>query len=70
KLVKMIIDGHEDVKLSTEEFIRLVTWVDSNAQYHGSYYGIKSLDARDHPDFRRVPTFAEAVDTKPPYPEN
>ncbi|MHC4842589.1 MAG: HzsA-related protein [Planctomycetota bacterium] len=69
KLVKMIMDGHQDVKLSQEEFIRLVTWVDSNAQYHGSYYGIKNLDARDHPDFRRVPTFAEATDTKPPYPE-
>lgn len=37
RLVDVIRAGHEDVKLSTEEFERIATWIDLNAPYYGSY---------------------------------
>ena len=53
------------VKLSREEMIRLTTWVDSNAQYYGSYYGRRNLRYREHPNFRPAPTFASAIGVRP-----
>jgi hypothetical protein len=55
RLIQLIRQGHEDVTLAREEFIRLVTWVDANAPYYGSYYGRRNLKYRDHPDFRPAP---------------
>jgi len=46
--------------------IKLTTWVDANAQYYGSWYGRRSLEYKDHPDFRLVPTFEEAISTELP----
>jgi len=54
-LIKLIRAGHEDCKLSREEFIKLVTWVDANAPYYGSYYGRRNIQYKDHPDFRPLP---------------
>jgi len=65
RLVKIIRQGHENVKLSRPEFIKLVTWVDSNAQYYGSYFGRKNLKYKDHPNFRPDPTFASASGKRP-----
>jgi hypothetical protein len=36
-LVKVIREGHYDVKLSEDEFERIVTWVDLNAPYYPRY---------------------------------
>jgi hypothetical protein len=36
-LVQMLEKGHNDVRLTAEEFERLVTWIDLNAPYYGSY---------------------------------
>ena len=58
KLVKLLRDGHEDTKLSRQEFIRLVTWIDANSPYYGSYFGRRNLKHRDHPDFRPLPKVA------------
>ena len=69
RLIKTLLKGHNDVQLSQEEMIRLTTWVDSNAQYYGTWYGRKSIENKDHPNFRPVPTFAEAISTKSPLPE-
>ena len=69
RLVKMIREGHEDVKLSREEFVRLVTWIDSNGQYYGSYYGRRNLKYRDHPNFRPDYTHAQAISANSPLPE-
>ncbi|MHC4187101.1 MAG: HzsA-related protein, partial [Planctomycetota bacterium] len=66
RFITTILSGHEGVKLSREEMIKLTTWVDSNAQYYGTYYGRKNIVYKDHPDFRPLPTFAEAVSTKSP----
>ena len=54
-LVKLIREGHEDVELSREEFIRLVTWIDANAAYYGDYYGRRNIMYRGLPDFRPLP---------------
>jgi hypothetical protein len=55
KLVRLIREGHEGVDLSKPEFIKLVTWIDANSPYYGSYFGRRNVKYRDHPDFRPVP---------------
>ncbi|MDP6636860.1 MAG: hypothetical protein QGG42_18325 [Phycisphaerae bacterium] len=37
KLVKNLRGGHNKVKVSSEEFQRVVTWIDLNGVYYGSY---------------------------------
>jgi len=37
KLVETLGKGHHDVKLSKEDFDRIVTWIDINAPYYPSY---------------------------------
>ena len=56
RLIELIREGHEDSRLTREEFITLVTWVDANAPYYGSYYGRRNIKYKDHPDFRPIPT--------------
>jgi hypothetical protein len=64
RLIRLIREGHEDVRLAREDLIRLVTWVDANAPYYGSYFGRRNLKYKDHPDFRPVPTLdAEGRET-------
>jgi hypothetical protein len=55
RLVQLLRQGHEDVALSREEFVRLVTWIDTNSAYYGTYFGRRHLKYREHPDFRPVP---------------
>ena len=55
KLVQLIREGHADVNLSRSEFIRLVTWIDANSPYYGSYFGRRNVKYRNHPDFRPTP---------------
>ena len=55
KLVEVILQGHYDCKLSREEFVRLVTWIDANAPYYGTYEGKKNLKWKHDPDFRPPP---------------
>ncbi len=54
-VIKLLREGHEKVEISREEFIRLVTWIDSNSAYYGTYFGRRNIQYRDHPDFRPVP---------------
>jgi hypothetical protein len=53
-------------KLTKEEMIQVVTWIDSNAQYYGTYYGKHHIAYRDKPGFRKLPTFEEAIDEVAP----
>jgi hypothetical protein len=55
KLIALLREGHEDVELGREEFIKLVTWVDANAPYYGTYFGRRNWKYRGHPDFRSLP---------------
>jgi len=69
KLIAHLGEGHNDIKLTTAEMVRLTTWVDSNGQFYGSYYGRRNTKYQDHPNFRPVPTFDEAIAALPPLPE-
>ncbi len=66
RLVKTLTKEHHGLKLPKEALIKITTWIDANAQYYGTYYGRKNIRYKDHPNFRPVPTFAEAVSTKTP----
>jgi len=74
-LVGVLRGKHDDIlsekhgnKLTKEELVQVVTWVDSNAQYYGTYYGKHHLAYRNKSGFRRLPTFEEAIDnTAPPW---
>ncbi len=68
KLMTQLLKGHKDVKLSREEFVRLATWVDANAQFYGSYHGKKNICYKDDKDFRPVPTLESARGIKPCLP--
>jgi len=60
---------HEDIKLSQEEMVRITTWVDSNGQYYGSYWGRRNTQHKAHPNYRPVPTFETALSYTSPIPE-
>jgi len=70
EIAEKLAKVHEKVNLPLEDMIRLSTWVDSNAQYYGTYYGRKNLRYKDHPNFRPVPTFESARSTTAPLPED
>ncbi|MDR0703385.1 MAG: hypothetical protein LBF88_00180, partial [Planctomycetaceae bacterium] len=58
-LIKLLDKGHYDVKMPIEDWVRLTTWIDSNGQYYGTYFGRKNLKYKNLPDFRPTPTFEE-----------
>jgi len=65
RLIKVIREGHYDVRLSAPEFVKLATWVDTNGQYYGSYFGHRNLRYRERSDFRPAPTLASAYGHRP-----
>ena len=69
KLYKYLGQEHYDVELTPEERIRVTTWMDSNGQYYGSYYGRKNLAHAGHLNFRPVLTFEQSHANTPPVPE-
>jgi hypothetical protein len=69
KLVSVLRAGHHDVKLPREDWIKLVTWVDANAPYYGSYFGRRNIAYRYRPDFRPVPTLESALGLRPATPD-
>ncbi len=68
-LIKMLRKGHNDVKLSTEELLKISTWIDAACQFYGTYYGRKNIDFKNHPNFRPTPTLSQAISPLPPIPE-
>ncbi len=65
RLITVLRNGHYEVQLSEAEWARLVTWVDANGPYYGSYFGRRHLQYRDLPDFRPLPTLDSAWGTRP-----
>ena len=55
KLVEQIRKDPCQADLTREEFIKIVTWIDANVPYYGTYRGKRSLQDKDHPDFRALP---------------
>jgi len=70
RLIKALREGkqHKDLKLPRWAFVRIATWVDASGVYYGSYWGRRHIEYKDHPNFRPVPTFEEAISTKCPLP--
>jgi hypothetical protein len=64
-LVEVLREGHYDVALSEPEFVKLVTWIDTNGQYYGSYFGYRNVRYKDRDDFRPRPTLASAYGVRP-----
>jgi len=60
KLIQVLQSEHYEVKLSQAEFVRLVTWVDLNIPFYGSYHGKRNLRYKGQPDFRPTPTLESA----------
>ncbi|MBL7220092.1 MAG: hypothetical protein ISS69_08255 [Phycisphaerae bacterium] len=46
-------------KITRAEFVRIVTWIDANTPYYGTYRGKRGLSDKDHPDFRLPPLVAK-----------
>jgi hypothetical protein len=61
RLIQLIRAGHYEVTLPQDQWVRLVTWVDANGPYYGSYFGRRNLKYRDLPDFRRAPTLTSGA---------
>jgi hypothetical protein len=66
RLPAMLLKGHPAspsgsavtspaVKLSREEFVRFVTWIDANIPYYGTYRGSRSIEDKDDPNYRALP---------------
>jgi hypothetical protein len=68
--VKKLEQTHKNVRLSTEELLQVTTWIESNGQYYGSYWGRRNLQYKEHPNFRPAPTFAVATSMVSPVPED
>ena len=54
-LMETLLQEHHDVRLTREEFERIVTWIDLNGVYYGEYSSV--YDARNplsHDDFGRL----------------
>jgi hypothetical protein len=65
RLIDVLRDGHYDVELSQPEFVKLVTWIDTNGQYYGSYFGYRHSRYRGRKDFRPNPTLESAYGIRP-----
>ena len=59
--VAKLAKAHREVSLTPEELVRVTTWVDSNGQYYGSYFGKRNLRYKADPGFRPIATFEDAV---------
>jgi hypothetical protein len=65
RLIEILRAGHYDVELPEAEFVKLATWVDSNGQYYGSYFGRRNARYRDGEGFRPHPSFESACGMRP-----
>ena len=63
-----LVQTHKDIRLDPAELLKISNWVDTNAQYYGSYYGRRNLQEKNHPDFRPLPTWESALGIPPPDP--
>ncbi len=52
---------HPELRVSREEFVRVVNWLDAGCQFHPSYWGMKNLSHRTSPYYRPPVTFQEAI---------
>ncbi len=56
-----MLEAHEDLELAPAEILRITNFIDTNAQFYGTYYGRKGLQHKDHPNFRPTPSWESAI---------
>jgi len=66
RLVDLLLEGHEDVKLDDESLARIVTWIDLNTPYypsHVTYYGTNTFGRcpLDHKQLTRLGSLVAAA---------
>ena len=66
---RKLIEKHKKLKLTLEEKLKITNWMDTNGQYHGMYWGRKTLGYKGHPNFRPKPTFERAISKVSTIPE-
>jgi hypothetical protein len=54
-IVEVLQEGHQGVELTDEEWVKLLTWIDLNAPYYGTYRGRRNIKYQGEPDFRPLP---------------
>jgi hypothetical protein len=54
-LVRQIKKAPCKSKITRNEFIKIVTWIDANAPFYGTHEGKKNIKWKDDPDFRPLP---------------
>jgi len=59
ELVERIRQEPCKANLTREEFIKIVTWIDANVPYYGTYRGTRDLKDKDKPNFRPLPLAEE-----------
>jgi len=55
-----LAEVHDKIRLTDAELVRVANWVDTNAQYYGTYWGRRHLRYKDQPDFRPSADFEMA----------
>jgi len=70
KIAAKLAEVHKKINLTPAELLKISNWVDTNAQYYGSWWGRRNLQYKDHPNFRPVPTFKIARSYTSPIPED
>ena len=59
--IKKLLEEHKKLKLTPAEVLRITNFIDTNAQFYGTYYGRKGLSHKDHPNFRPKPSWKSAI---------
>ncbi|GHU64938.1 hypothetical protein FACS1894123_10420 [Bacteroidia bacterium] len=57
---------HDKIKLTPAELLKITNWIDTNAQYYGTYYGRRDIAFKDHPDYRKEYDVEVACSPEPP----
>jgi len=63
---KLYNDPAHRARVTDEELYKIFRWIDTNYQFYGTYYGRHHGGHSGHPNFRRMPTFEEAISNEPP----
>jgi hypothetical protein len=63
---KLYNDSPHRARVTDQELRTIFRWIDTNYQFYGTYYGRHHGDHSSNPDFRRMPTFEEAISNEPP----
>ena len=66
--VDSLRESHQDVRLTQEELIQVVNWLDVNAPFHPSYWGRFHAEHQGHPNYRPEVTLEQAQMREIPEP--